>query len=78
MHALFFSFLPHIDHYRALGRVPCVVHQVLISCAVLGEDVYSIAQSYLTLCDPPGSSVHAVFQARILEWVVISSSRGCF
>ena len=83
MHALFFSFLPHIDHYRALGRVPCVVHQVLISCAVLGEDVYSIAQSYLPLCDPmdynpPGSSVHAVFQARILEWVVISSSRGCF
>ena len=27
-------------------------------------------------CSPPGSSVHRVFQARILEWVVISSSRG--
>ena len=25
---------------------------------------------------PPGSSVHGVFQARILEWVVIASSRG--
>ena len=25
---------------------------------------------------PPGSSVHGVFQARILEWVAISSSRG--
>ena len=24
---------------------------------------------------PPGSSLHATFQARILEWVVISSSR---
>ena len=24
----------------------------------------------------PGSSVHAIFQARILEWVVLSSSRG--
>ena len=27
-------------------------------------------------CNPPGSSVHWIFQARILEWVVISSSRG--
>ena len=34
-----------------------------------------------TLCDPidcslPSSSVHGIFQARILEWVAISSSRG--
>ena len=39
------------------------------------------AQSFPTLCDPmdcspPGSSVHGIFQARILEWVAISSSRG--
>ena len=27
-------------------------------------------------CSPPNSSVHGVFQARILEWVAISSSRG--
>ena len=37
-------------------------------------------QLSLTLCHPmdcssPGSSVHGVFQARILEWVAISSSR---
>jgi len=25
---------------------------------------------------PPRSSVHGIFQARILEWVAISSSRG--
>ena len=40
-----------------------------------------VTQSCLTLCDtidcsPPGSSVHGVFQARILEWVAISPSRG--
>ena len=39
------------------------------------------AQSCLTLCDPmdcspPGSSVHGIFQAVILEWVTISFSRG--
>ena len=38
-------------------------------------------QSCLTLCDPmdcspPGSSVHGILQARILEGVAISSSRG--
>ena len=39
------------------------------------------AQSCLTLCDPvdcslPDSSVHGILQARILEWVAISSSKG--
>ena len=29
-------------------------------------------------CTPPGSSVHGIFQARILEWVAISFSRGSF
>ena len=27
-------------------------------------------------CSPPGSSIHEVFQARIVEWVVISYFRG--
>ena len=38
------------------------------------------AQSCLTLCDPMdysllGSSVHAIFQARVLEWVAIVFSQ---
>ena len=40
-------------------------------------------QSCLTLCDPvdcspPGSSVHGILQARILEWVAMPFSRGSF
>ena len=27
-------------------------------------------------CSPPGSSVHGIFQARVLEWAAISFSRG--
>ena len=27
-------------------------------------------------CSPPVSSIHGIFQARILEWVAISFSRG--
>ena len=42
--------------------------------------VVLVAQLCPTLCDPtdcspPGSSVHGVLQARILEWVAISFSR---
>ena len=40
-----------------------------------------VAQLCLTLCDPmdcspPGSSVHGILQARILEWIAIPFSRG--
>ena len=46
-------------------------------CLQLSE----VAQSCPTLCNPmdcslPGFSVHGLFQARILEWVAISFSRG--
>ena len=46
-----------------------------------GVLVLLVTKSYLTLCDPvdlspPGSSVHWVFQARILKWVAIPFSRG--
>ena len=40
-----------------------------------------VIQMCLTLrdsvdCSPPGSSVHGILQARILEWVAMPSSRG--
>ena len=42
-----------------------------------------VAQLCLTLCDltdysPPGSYVHGILLARILEWVAMASSRGIF
>ena len=45
------------------------------------ESQSEVTQSCLTLCDPmdcslPGSSVHGIFQAIVLEWIVISFSRG--
>ena len=38
-----------------------------------------VSESCLTLCDPkdcslPGSSIHGIFQARVMEWVAISFS----
>ena len=40
-----------------------------------------VTQLCPTLCDPvdcslPGSSAHGIFQAIVLEWIVISFSRG--
>ena len=49
--------------------------------SVWGSRKVSVAQSCPSLYDPmdcslPGSSVHGVLQARILEWVTIPFSRG--
>ena len=45
------------------------------------ESESEVAQSCLTLCDPedyslPGSSVHGIFQGRVLEWGAIAFSVG--
>ena len=50
-------------------------------CVHLYTHTYVFSHSVLSLCDPlgcspPGSSIHGIFQARTLEWVAISFSRG--
>ena len=52
-----------------------------VSFLNLALNVNVCAQQCLTLrnpmdCSPPGSSVHGISQARILDWVAISFSRG--
>ena len=47
------------------------------------ESESEVAQSYLTLrdlmdCSLPGSSVHGIFQARVLEWGAIAFSMYVF
>ena len=44
----------------------CVSHSVMLTLCDLMD------------CSSPGSSVHEILQARILEWVAISFSRGTF
>ena len=49
-----------------------------------GASVHAqLLQSCLSLCDamgcsPSGSSVHGILQARILEWVAVTFSKGYF
>jgi len=47
------------------------------------ESESEVAQSCPTLsdpmdCSPPGSSVHGIFQARVLEWGAIAFSKSYF
>ena len=72
------QFPQHHLLIKSLSFLHCIFLSPLskIRCPCESE----VAQSCLTLCDPmdyslPGSSVHGIFQARVLEWVAISFSR---
>ena len=60
--------------WKSKNQINVLVLQFTCSCS-------SVANSCLTFwhpkdCSPPGSSVHGISQAGILEWVAISFSRG--
>ena len=53
----------------------------LLDSASSNESESEVAQSCPTLCEPmdcclSGSSVHGIFQARVLEWIAISFPGG--
>ena len=62
----------HLEGLWGKPKVPLRCCQRL----VFFRHACSVAESSPTLCDPMDLSVHGIFQARILEWVAISSSRG--
>ena len=69
---LSFEVAPYQVNWPPIGDHTGDIH--FISCCL-------VAQSCPTLCNPmncslPSSSVHGIFQARILEWGAISFSRG--
>ena len=57
------------------------VPETMLSPSALGSSKQKVNVAHrVRLCDPmdcslPGSSVHGIFQARILEWVATSFSR---
>ena len=74
----------HSFHSRISHNGCWVLSKEESGCFIFGEFERSeVAQSCPTLsdpmdCSPPGSSVHGIFQARVLEWVAISFSKGSF
>ena len=64
--------ITHRPHCRQWLKIQHSTHTYIFKC------LWVCAQSCLTLCDSLdcrllGSSVHGIFQARLLEWVAISS-----
>ena len=81
LHQCYYHIHNHIvyNYHLQVVLTRTFIQLSLMYCAVL----CLFAQSCLTLCDPmdcspPGSSVHGIPQARILEWVAMPSSRGIF
>ena len=64
----------HTHTHTIKHPTQCHISRLMLCCA-------KSLQSCLTLCkpmncSPPGSSVHGILQARILEWAAMPSSRG--
>ena len=51
-------------------------YSVFLGVALICRCLVPVSNSYATPWTPPGSSVHAISQASILEWVAIPFSRG--
>ena len=56
----------------AHGLLCTMLFVQLLSCDLLFSGLFCHPRA----CSPPGSSVHGIFQARILKWVTIFFSRG--
>ena len=70
--------LPH--PWDSPGKNPGVGCHFLLQCMKVKSES-EVAQSCLTLHDPmdcrlPGSSIHGIFQARVLEWGAIAFPRS--
>ena len=68
--------LPH--PWDSPGRNTGVGSHFLLQCMKVKRE-REVAQSCPTLsdpmdCSPPGSSIHGIFQARVLEWIAVAFS----
>ena len=79
---LYISFL---NRFQISITELCTDWSIKIKASITSSALYAYVHvqllSQLRLCNtmdysPPGSSVHGISQARILEWVAVSFSRG--
>ena len=61
------GFLEEVSSYIDLERQVAICAKLLQWCPTLCDPMD---------CSPPGSSVHGILQAGILEWVAMPSSKG--
>ena len=83
LQVIFLILSSHFTHFRKVKCTQNMVITLRLYSSVFAWSIfyisYSVTKSCLTLGNPmdcilPGSSVHEIFQARILEWVAIPFS----
>ena len=75
------GFYMQASHFVLLSSITWLRHSKSLFPGLSNVSLCSVTQSCLTLCKPlagdlPDSLVHRILQARILEWVAMSYSRG--
>ena len=70
----------HMSHHNSSSEIETIMISINAENLFLKVKVL-VAQSCSTLCvtmdcSPPGSSVHGILQARLVEWVAMPFSRG--
>ena len=70
------TLMPHRDPITHTPAQPRPCQDLGASICVLSP--LAVSDSDPMDCRPPGSSVHGIFQAKVPEWVAISSSRVSF
>ena len=75
-----------LDAKERKTKIPCIIalyqdspgcfYSHLILPWSVSHFLQSLVQLFVSPWSPPGSSVHGILQARILEWVAISYPRG--
>ena len=71
--------VPQLRDHRLVPPPPCLFLPATIHFCIIKSVLCLVTQLCSTLCKPmdcslPGSSVHGILQARILEWVAMPSS----
>ena len=75
MHIRFGENMENSEWYREESKMPFPLILLPRTLVVLVASIVSDSCDAMD-CSLPGCSVHGISQARMLEWVAISSSRG--
>ena len=72
---IYFVILKKYFRSQQILLCVCVCTRMYVCARMLNHSVISYFVTPMD-CSPPGSSVHGIFQVRILEWVAMAFSRG--
>ena len=76
MHSTLLEYF--ILNSKSTLAIKVIIFKIILQLQVSVMSCHVQTLSYLTLCDPTDYTVHAILQARILEWVAFPFSRGSF